>query len=141
MSEDAKNRPNIADVQNVNNRSKEHMGYPTQKPLKLLDRLIRASSNPGDMVLDPFCGCATALIAAETHGHVWADYRPVPAGRQAGGPAVPGSARRLRPDHCPDRHSAPDRPRSATEPPDHTLYGAPEGRYNGCRVHFPFHGV
>ena len=46
--------------------------YLTQKPLKLLQRIIRASSNPGDMVLDPFCGCATACIAAEIEGRQWA---------------------------------------------------------------------
>ena len=52
--------------------SQEKTGYPTQKPLALLDRIISASSNPGDMVLDPFCGCATALVAAETLGRRWA---------------------------------------------------------------------
>ena len=46
--------------------SKERLGYPTQKPLKLLERIIKASSNPGDIVFDPFCGCGTALDAA--HG-------------------------------------------------------------------------
>ncbi|MCY3731809.1 MAG: site-specific DNA-methyltransferase [Rhodospirillaceae bacterium] len=40
-------------------------GYPTQKPLALLDRIIRASTNEGDVVFDPFCGCATALVAAD----------------------------------------------------------------------------
>ncbi len=45
---------------------KERTGYPTQKPLALLERIIRASTNPGDVVLDPFCGCATACVAAET---------------------------------------------------------------------------
>ena len=44
----------------------ERTGYPTQKPLALLERIIRASTNPGDVVLDPFCGCATACVAAET---------------------------------------------------------------------------
>ena len=48
----------------LNGQAKERTGYPTQKPLALLDRIIKASSNPGDMVLDPFCGCATALVAA-----------------------------------------------------------------------------
>ncbi|MDE0256483.1 MAG: site-specific DNA-methyltransferase, partial [Rhodospirillaceae bacterium] len=51
-----------ADISPINPRAKERVGYPTQKPLALLDRIIRASSNPGDMVLDPFCGCATALV-------------------------------------------------------------------------------
>ncbi len=49
----------------------EKMAYPTQKPLKLLERIIKASSNEGDVVLDPFCGCATTLIAAETLNRKW----------------------------------------------------------------------
>ena len=61
----------IADIRNVNNRSREHVGYPTQKPLALLDRIIRASSNEGDVVLDPFCGCATAAVAAERLQRQW----------------------------------------------------------------------
>ena len=47
------------------------MGYPTQKPLALLERIINASSNPGDVVLDPFCGCGTAVVAAEKLGRKW----------------------------------------------------------------------
>ena len=50
----------------------ERQGYPTQKPRVLLERIIKASSNPGDMVLDPFCGCATACIASERLGREWA---------------------------------------------------------------------
>ena len=49
----------------------ERMGYPTQKPLALLERIIKASSNKGDRVLDPFCGCATACVAAERLGRNW----------------------------------------------------------------------
>ena len=52
-------------------RGKEKVGYPTQKPLALLERIILASSNPGDIVLDPFCGCATACVAAEKLGRRW----------------------------------------------------------------------
>ena len=51
--------------------AKERTGYPTQKPLALLDRIIKASSNEGDMVFDPFCGCATTLIAAEKEQRQW----------------------------------------------------------------------
>lgn len=47
---------------------KEQLGYPTQKPLALLNRIISASSNPGDIVLDPFCGCGTTVVAAEELG-------------------------------------------------------------------------
>ena len=50
---------------------KEVTGYPTQKPLALLDRIIKASSNKGDMVLDPFCGCATTCIASELQTRKW----------------------------------------------------------------------
>jgi DNA modification methylase len=49
----------------------EYLGYPTQKPLALLGRIIKASSNPGDVVLDPFCGCGTAVHAAEKLGRQW----------------------------------------------------------------------
>ena len=51
--------------------SSQYLGYPTQKPLALYERIIKASSNPGDFVLDPFCGCATTLIAAEQAGRQW----------------------------------------------------------------------
>jgi site-specific DNA-methyltransferase (adenine-specific) len=51
--------------------AKERLGYPTQKPLALLERIIRASSNEGDMVLDPFCGCGTAVVAAQKLGRRW----------------------------------------------------------------------
>ena len=61
-----------ADIGPVQSQAKERVGYPTQKPLALLERIITASSNEGDVVLDPFCGCATTLIAAETLGRQWA---------------------------------------------------------------------
>ena len=51
--------------------ARERIGYPTQKPLALYERIIEASSNPGDIVLDPFCGCATTPIAAERLGRQW----------------------------------------------------------------------
>ncbi len=51
--------------------SKERLGYPTQKPLALYERIIKASSNPGDVVLDPFAGCATTCVAAERLGRQW----------------------------------------------------------------------
>ena len=51
--------------------AEETIGYPTQKPLKLLERIISASSNKGDLVLDPFCGCATTCVAAEKLQRRW----------------------------------------------------------------------
>ena len=62
-----------ADIQPVlSPTSRERQGYPTQKPLALYERIIKASSNEGDMVLDPFCGCATTPIAAERLSRQWA---------------------------------------------------------------------
>jgi DNA modification methylase len=51
--------------------AKERLGYPTQKPLELLERIIKASSNKGDIVLDPFCGCGTTLVASQKLGRKW----------------------------------------------------------------------
>ncbi|MEQ1890306.1 MAG: DNA methyltransferase [Alphaproteobacteria bacterium] len=51
--------------------AKERLGYPTQKPLALLERIISASSNPGDVVMDPFCGCGTAVHAAQKLDRQW----------------------------------------------------------------------
>ena len=61
----------FTDIGPLQAQAKEKVGYPTQKPLALLRRIIEASSNPGDVVLDPFCGCATACIAAEELGRQW----------------------------------------------------------------------
>ncbi len=55
----------------ISSSSKERLGYPTQKPLVLLERIIQASSNEGDVILDPFCGCGTAIHAAEKMNRKW----------------------------------------------------------------------
>jgi len=55
----------------LNPAAKERLGYETQKPLALLERIIKASSNEGDIVLDPFCGCGTALVAAQKLNRHW----------------------------------------------------------------------
>ena len=59
------------DIQPLNRNNLERTGYPTQKPLALYRRIIEASSNPGDVVLDPFAGCATTPVAAEQLGRQW----------------------------------------------------------------------
>ena len=61
----------ITDIPPLNNVTAERLGYPTQKPIALLDRLISASSNEGDVVLDPFCGCGTTIDAAQKLGRQW----------------------------------------------------------------------
>lgn len=59
------------DIDRLNQTAKERLGYPTQKPLALLERIIHASSAPGDTILDPFCGCGTTVHAAEKLGRNW----------------------------------------------------------------------
>lgn len=59
------------DIPPINSQAQERLGYPTQKPLALLERVIRASSNEGDLVLDPFCGCGTTIDAAQKLGRRW----------------------------------------------------------------------
>ena len=59
------------DINILNSQAKERTGYPTQKPVALYERIIKASSNKGGFVLDPFCGCATTLVAAENLGRQW----------------------------------------------------------------------
>ena len=59
------------DIEALSSNARERLGYPTQKPLALLDRIIKASSNENDIVLDAFCGCGTALVAAENLSRQW----------------------------------------------------------------------
>jgi len=59
------------DLKPIHSKTEERLGYPTQKPLALLERIIAASSNEGDVVLDPFCGCGTAVHAAQKLGRQW----------------------------------------------------------------------
>src|SRR6185437_7071348 len=59
------------DIPPIGAQAAERLGYPTQKPEALLERIIASSSNPGDVVLDPFCGCGTAIAAAEKSGRKW----------------------------------------------------------------------
>ncbi len=59
------------DIPPLNSQAQERLGYPTQKPVALLERILNASSNPGDVVLDPFCGCGTTVHAAQKLGRQW----------------------------------------------------------------------
>lgn len=61
----------VWNIDKINNSSKEKLGYPTQKPLMLLERIIKASSNEGDVVFDPFCGCGTTIEAAIRNNRQW----------------------------------------------------------------------
>ena len=59
------------DISAINSQAQERLGYPTQKPVALLERILSASTNPGDLVLDPFCGCGTTIHAAQKLGRQW----------------------------------------------------------------------
>ncbi len=119
---------------------KQRVGYPTQKPLALLDRIIRASSNEGDMVLDPFCGCATTLVAADRLRRQWAgiDLSPLAIKlvneRIAAERGLWGGATAL--DTPPVRTDLGKLPNYRTH--RHRLYGEQEGVCVGCSTHFPF---
>jgi len=60
-----------SDLQAINPSAKERLGYPTQKPEALLERIIKASSKEGDLVLDPFCGCGTTVAVAQRLNRKW----------------------------------------------------------------------
>ena len=132
--------PDWWEISVLNPNAKERTGYPTQKPLALLDRIIRASSNEGDMVLDPFCGCATALVAADRLRRRWAgiDLSPLAIKlvdeRIAADRGLWGGATAL--DAPPVRTDQGDLPNYRTH--RHRLYGEQEGVCVGCETHFPF---
>ena len=135
------------DIRPIGSRAKERVGYPTQKPLALLERIIKASSNEGDLVLDPFCGCATACVAAELLERRWAGIDISPKAVQLVnlrlqeapplgiGPMFHHGYVTVRTD-IPRRTDidapVPYRKRA------HELFGKQEGRCNGCQVDFPF---
>ena len=119
---------------------KERVGYPTQKPLKLLERIIKASTRPGDVVLDPFCGCATTLEAAEKLNRQW-------VGIDLSSLAVKLVDQRLRKNlglfgqiiartDIPHRTDLGELPNYRTH--KHTLFGKQEGLCNGCWQGFQF---
>ena len=128
------------DIAPVNSQAKERIGYPTQKPLALLERIIKASTKPGDLVFDPFCGCATALVAADQLDRDWVgcDLSPLAVKlvderikRERG---LWGGANAL--DEPPKRTDLGDLPNYRTH--KHRLYGEQEGVCAGCDTHFPF---
>jgi site-specific DNA-methyltransferase (adenine-specific) len=60
-----------SDIPPLNSQARERLGYPTQKPVRLLDRIVRATTGEGDIVLDPFCGCGTTIAASQSAGRNW----------------------------------------------------------------------
>ena len=131
------------DISRVGNTSKERVGYPTQKPLALLGRIIQTSSNEGDVVLDPFCGCATALVAAERLGREWVGIDLSPLAARLVKSRLEKEMRLFYDVHhrtdVPRRTDLGALPNYRTH--RHTLYGRQEGLCAGCRVMFPFRNM
>ena len=120
-------------------QSRERTGYPTQKPLTLLDRIIKASSNEGDVVFDPFCGCATTLVSADRLNRAW-------VGCDVSAKAVELVKYRIRDDQgglfedITARTDVPKRTDMGDLPPykshKNALYGEQGGDCMGCGQHF-----
>jgi len=128
------------DIPRIGNTSKERLGYPTQKPLALLERIIKASSNEGDIVFDPFCGCATTLVAADRLQREW-------IGIDISAKAAELIVERIRNDQgmfedivprddIPNRTDLGNIPRYNAPENKTQLYGEQGGDCNGCGEHF-----
>lgn len=120
----------------------EDLGYPTQKPLALLERIIETSSYTGDIVFDPFCGCATACLAAERKGRKW-------IGCDISERAYSLIEQRLKKDagiakfitgagEVTCRTDIPQRKGRRSKGIKHVLYGIQHGYCNGCLYHYQF---
>ncbi len=127
-------------IQQLNRNEKERLGYPTQKPLALLDRIIKASSNEGNVVFDPFCGCATTLVAADRLQREW-------IGIDISAKAAELVVERIRDDQglfediiarddIPNRTDLGNIPRYNAPENKTLLYGEQSGICNGCGTHF-----
>ena len=139
---------------NYSTRSAEYTGWRTQKPVALLEKIIRASSNPGDLVLDPFCGCATACIAAEKLGRAWIGIDVAPqsaevltdrARRELQIPLNEGGGKGWE-DWTPRILRAPPKRADETASPaadpqsdKALLYASQQGRCAGCEYALPLH--
>ena len=131
------------DIGPIQSKSQERTGFPTQKPLALLERIIRASSNEGDWILDPFCGCATACVSAELLGRKWVgiDLSPKTVElvntrlKQSMGALFHNRLVTVRTDN--PRRTDIDVPRNYRQN-KHVLYGQQEGVCAGCKMDFPF---
>lgn len=131
----------IPDMMHVS--KKERTGYPTQKPLQLLLRIVEASSNPDDMVLDPFCGCATTCVAAEQLRRQWVGIdlseRAVQLVRTRIKNELMLTTAIIHRDDILQRTDLGKLPQYRTH--KHFLYGQQEGYCNGCGHFFEFRNL
>ena len=131
------------DIRPISNLAQEKVGYPTQKPLALLERIILASSNEGDLVLDPFCGCATACVAAERLGRKWVGIDISPKAIELVNLRIQKeTASIFKSGYVTARTDTPSRTDIEAPVPyrqnKHILFGEQEGLCGGCRIMFPF---
>ena len=135
----------VWEIKRVHTRSHERVGYPTQKPLALLTRIIQASSNEGDTVLDPFAGCATACVAAERLDRQWvgidiskkaADLVQVRIRKEID---LFHNFKPIRRSDIPRRTDLGKLPSYRTH--KHLLFGKQEGHCAGCKVSFQFRNL
>ena len=124
---------------------KERTGYPTQKPVKLLDRIIKASTNEQDVVLDPFCGCATTAISAEGLNRQWLgiDISPMAVSlvkerlrNELGLMGTLATEWNVKEQGLPSRTDQGRLPHYTSH--KKALYGEQKGICNGCGIHFPY---
>ena len=125
------------DIPNLTARNKERIGYPTQKPLALLERIIRASSNPDDTVLDPFCGCATTCVAAERLQRQWIGIDLSPKSFKLAKLRLEQQGITQTVIHRKGNPKLYQQHRTHK----HTLFGLQEGRCNGCQMLAPFRNM
>ncbi len=137
----------VWDIPIINPMAKERTGYPTQKPLKLLQNIIKASSNEKDVVLDPFCGCATSCIAAEIENRQWIGIDvsekafELVKSRLKTEVVIGEDTLGLYGDVIHRADIPKDRNDKLSINIKHTLYGKQEGLCNGCEAHFPFRNM
>ncbi len=131
------------DIKMVSSQATERIGYPTQKPLALLERIIAASSKAGDIVLDPFCGCATACVAAEKLDRQWVGIDISPKAVELVNMRLQQTMGSLfHHGYVTARTDIPKRTDIEKPKPyrqnKHVLFGEQEGLCNGCKGDFPF---
>ena len=142
----------VLDIGKIEANATENVDYPTQKPIRLLQRLIAAASRPGDIVLDPFAGCATACVAAEQLGRQWAgiDLSPLAVrlvrhrlDREVGDAKQANTWGKLIIDRedIPLRTDLGDIKRYNDPDNKKWLFGHQDGKCNGCLHWFPIHAM
>ncbi|MCQ3803264.1 MAG: DNA methyltransferase [bacterium] len=138
-----KGATDVWEIPAINNMAKERLGYPTQKPLALMRQVIKASSREDDIVFDPFCGCATTLVAADDLGRQW-------AGIDISAKAAELVVHRIQERQglfrdithrtdIPQRTDLGKLPASGSLENRHHLYGVQGGDCAGCGEHFKIH--